>query len=75
MVNDFEKRVIEARDNYRREKYMNPKYLIINENTFSTIKNKVVRRKMFLILDKKIYMELYIAIDNELEDYEFVITG
>lgn len=75
MIDEFEYSVTDSYEKYRRENYRNPKYLIINNNTFSAIRDRVVKRKMFGILDKKIYKELYIAIDDELEDYEFVIAG
>lgn len=75
MVDKFECSVFEAKEKYRKEKYSEPKYLIINGNTFNFIKHDIKKRKLFGLLDKKIYKGLYIAIDNELEDYQFVITG
>ena len=75
MIEKFECRVIEAKENYWKENYIKPKYLIINENTFNFIKHDIKVKKLFRLINKKIYKGLYIAIDNELENYEFVITG
>ena len=75
MEDNFGYRVTAAKSEYKREKHNEPGYLIINRNTFISIKDEIRKRKTFGLIDKKIYKGLYIAIDNELDDYEFVIKG
>lgn len=75
MVNEFERDVRIAKEKYKREKHAKPKYLIINKNTLLLIKSDIRKRQVFGLIDKRIYKGLYIAIDPDLEDYEFVITG
>lgn len=75
LIDDFERRVRETKNTYRKTRYHNPTYIILNSTTLGYIKHKIFRRKLFGLIDRKIYKGLYIAIDNELEDYEFIITG
>lgn len=75
MVDNFENSVDKEKENYRKEKYNRPKYIIINKNTLINIKDKVYKIKMYGLVEKITYKGLYIAIDNELEDYDFVILG
>ena len=75
MLNDFEYSVDVAKEKYRKEKYNRPKYIIMNKETLISIKDKIQVIKLFGLVKKKIYKELYVAIDNDLEDYQFVILG
>lgn len=75
MLNKFERSVDKAKENYRKEKYNKPKYIIMNKKTLFKIKDKLCIKKLFGLVEKITYKGLYIAIDNELENYEFVITG
>lgn len=74
-IGEFERKVLIARAGYRIEKHNEPKYIVMNQNTLILISGRVGLRRMFGLVDKKIYKGLYIAIDNELENYDFVILG
>lgn len=75
MLNDFEYSVDIEKEKYRKEKRNRPKYIIMNKETLISIKDKIQVIKLFGLVRKKIYKELYVAIDNDLEDYQFVILG
>lgn len=75
MKEEFRRKVKKAIKEYEREKYSKPKYIIMSKNTLILVQDDVMIRKVFKLSDKKIYGGLYIAIDNDLEDYEFVILG
>lgn len=75
MLEEFGRKVKRAIKKYEIEKYNKPKYIVMSKNTFIFVKEDVRVRRVLGLVDKKIYGGLYIAIDNELEDYEFVILG
>ena len=75
LIRDFELSVLRAKKDYKKENHNNPKYIVLNKNTHHFISEKIGRRSLFGLVDKKIYRGLYIAIDNELEDYDFAILG
>ena len=75
MLDDFERSVDKEKEKYRKDKYNRPKYIIINKNTLINIKDKLYKIKMYGLVERITYKELYIAIDNNLDDYDFVILG
>lgn len=75
MIDKFECSVDKEKEKYRKENYNRPKYIIMNKQTLIGIKDKIRVKKTFGLVEKITYKGLYIAIDNELENYEFVITG
>lgn len=75
MLEEFGRKVKKAIKEYEREKYSKPKYIVMNRNTLIFVKDDVRVRQVLGLSDKKIYGGLYIAIDNELEDYDFAILG
>ena len=75
MLEDFERSVDKEKEKYRKDKYSRPKYIIINKNTLINIKDKLYKIKMYGLVERITYKELYIAIDNNLDDYDFVILG